>query len=157
MSSLQQNFSDAKALHSADELLFLTLIEKFEELKKILESNFLQKHKTTKWYGKSEWVVTPAIKVELEDKISHNTGKYIFIKINSVGYVMGIGQFGELKDKIYFCEGFLSSSNKTNKTNVYITDHMFGSNYYFLENHITCVQLFSYLIKKFNYYLIKND
>ena len=153
MQNINQEFKDALALHRADELLFLPLIEKFEELKKVLESNFLMKRKEKKWYGKSNWVVQSALNVEIETRINHSTGKYLFIRINGTGYVMGIGQLGELKDRLFFCEGSIS---KRGETIVYITRHMFGTTDYYLENHLTTVQLFSHLIKKYNQYLVGN-
>jgi len=154
--TLQQDFANAKALNSADELLFLPLIEKFEELKKVIESNFLMKQRESKWYGKTTWVVKPALNVEIENKIDHSTGKYLFITINGRGYVMGLGQLGELKDRVYFCTGNFSS-NSTNKTIVHITNTMYNTIDYCLENHLTTVQLFSYLIKEYKNYLVNKN
>lgn len=153
--TLQQDFADAKALHAADELLFLPLLEKFDELKKVLQSNFLMKQKERNWYGKSNWIVKPAINLEIENKIDHSTGKYLFIRINGYGYVMGIGQLGELKDRLYFCVADYNFNTK-DKTIVYINNTLFGGTDYCLESHITSVQLFSHLIKKYNCYLVRN-
>lgn len=154
--TLQQEFATAKALHSADELLYLPLIEKFEELKKVLRGNFIMKQKDRKWYGKTTWEVKPAIMVDIVEKVNHSTGKYLFIRINGCGYVMGIGQLGELKDRLYFCEGS-SLMTSHGKTIVHITSHMFGwTTDYCLENNLTTVQLFSHLIKKYNDYLVRN-
>lgn len=157
--TLHQDFADAKALIAADEILFQPLIEKFEELKKVLTSNFLMKHKEHKWYGKTVWVVTSPINIEIADKIDHITGKYLFIRINGYSYVMGIGQRGELYDRLYFCKGSYPADTK-DKTVVYKSYHVFGNTDYYLENNITCVQLFADMIKKYKNYLRegkKND
>lgn len=149
--TLQEEFATAKALHSADELLFLPLIEKFEELKKVLRGNFLMKCKETKWYGKVNWVAKPVISVEIEEKICHRTGQYLFIRINRRGYVIGIGQFGDLKDRLFFCEGGLHIKGETC---VHVVHGMINSIEYCLENHITAVQLFSRLIKEYKKFLV---
>ena len=154
--TLQQDFADAKALIAADDLLFLPLIEKFEELKKVLQSNFTMKLKEKKWYGKTTWKVEPVLNVDIENKISHSTGKYLFIRINGASYVMGIGQIGELKDRLYFCEGDFSSRSKS-KTVVWVFSNNFGfTTDYCLENNLTTVQLFSRLIKNYRQYLVGN-
>lgn len=153
MRDINQAFKDAINLHNENEKGFLPLIEHFEELKKVLQSNFLMRQKKSTWYGKTNWVVKPTLNLEIEDKITHSTGKYLFIRINGKGYVMGIGEIGELKDELYFCYG--SMITRKNDVIVHITSSMFGTTDYALENKITLVQLFSFLIKEYNNYLVK--
>ena len=151
--TIAQEFSLALTNYRAEEDSFKPLLEKFEELKEIIQSNFKMKQKHYKWYGAVTWEVLPAINVSIEDKIAHSSGKYLFIRINNNGYVMGLGEIGDLKDRLYFIEGRNINKSK-DKQVVYITSHMFGTCDFCLEDKITNVQLFSYLIKIYKQYLI---
>jgi hypothetical protein len=150
--TIAQEFSLALVEDRAEQDSFKPLIAKFEELKEVLQSNFKMKRKHRKWYGAVTWEVLSAINLELVEKISHSSGKYLFIRINGKGYVMGLGEIGELKDRLYFIEG--SYTHNHNKQIVHITSHMFGTTDYCLENKITNVQLFVDLIKTYRNYLV---
>lgn len=152
--SLQQEFADAKALHSADELLFLPLIEKFEELKTILQSNFQVKTTSRKWTGFSTCTKGPAILINIDEKVSHETGKYLLIRINGFGYLMGIEQVGEIKDKLFFCDRRRFASEIKNKTLLYSQSGTCFDSHYCLEDKLTCVQFFSDMIKKYKQFLV---
>jgi hypothetical protein len=150
--TIAQEFSLALVEDRAEQDSFKPLIAKFEELKEVLQSNFKIKQKHSKWYGKVTYEIKPVLNVEIENKIAHSSGKYLFIRINGCGYVMGLGEIGELKDRLYFIEG--SYTHNHDKQVVYITSHMFGTTDYCLEDKITNVQLFVNLIKKYRNYLV---
>jgi hypothetical protein len=154
MQDINQEFKDAINLYNDNDKRFQPLIEKFEELKKVLESNFVVKYKKIRWYGKSELVTRPALTVQIETKIDHSTGKYLFIRINGLGYVMGIGEYGDLKDRLYFCIGNSFPPSKK-RTFVHMTCDIFHSTEYYLEHKITLVQLFSSLIKSYKEHLVQ--
>ena len=150
--TISQDFKDALAINKAEDESFFPLIEKFEELKTVLDSNFEVKQKNRNWYGKVTKTTKPLLSLSLEDVITHKTGKYLYIRINGCGYVMGLGEIGELKDKLYFI-GTQYYSNSKDKTTVYITNGFTFTQDYSLEDKITCVQLFSKLIKDYKQYL----
>jgi hypothetical protein len=150
--TIAQEFSLALIEDRAEQDSFKPLIAKFEELKEVLQSNFKMKRKNSKWYGKTTYTVVPTLNLEIEDKITHSSGKYLFIRISGHGFVMGLGEIGELKDRLYFIEG--SFINRKDTEVVYITTNMFGTTDFYLENKITNVQLFSILIKKYRDYLV---
>jgi hypothetical protein len=155
--TIAQEFSLALVEDRAEQDSFKPLIAKFEELKEVLQSNFKMRRKVSKWYGKTTYTVDPAINLEIEDKITHSSGKYLFITINGCGCVMGLGEIGELKDRLYFIEQpYFPGSNMKNNTCVYIRSGLFGTYDYCLENKITNVQLFSGLIKKYKQFLLEN-
>jgi hypothetical protein len=149
--TISQEFSQALVADRAEQESYKPLIEKFEELKEVLQSNFKMKRKHRKWYGSVTWEVLPAIEVELENKFTHNSSKYLFIRINGHGYVMGLGEIGELKDRLYFNRGTMVTGKKQV---IYAKSHMFGESEYSLEDKITNVQLFSNLIKEYRTYLL---
>lgn len=150
--TIAQEFSLALVAERAEEDSFKPIIEKFEELKKVLQSNFKITIKERKWYGLSKKVTKPVLSMEIKDKITKNNGdKYLFIRIDGCGYVMGLGKIGELKDRLYFIEGVPFCTK--DKTVVYVTNWMFGTTDYCLENKITNVQLFSELIKRYKKFL----
>lgn len=153
--TIAQEFKEALSINQAEEDSFKILIGKFEELKEVLQSNFKITRKEGPWYWTKKNVTKPVINIDIEDKVTHSSGKYLFIRINGGGYVMGLGEIGELKDRLYFIEGRYIHSSK-NKQVVYVTSHMFGSCDFCLEDKITNVQLFSDLIKKYKQYLITN-
>jgi hypothetical protein len=131
--TIAQEFSLALVEDRAEQDSFKPLIAKFEELKEVLQSNFKMKRKHRKWYGAVTWEVLSAINLELVEKISHSSGKYLFIRINGKGYVMGLGEIGELKDRLYFIEGKIIMTS---------------------QDKITNVQLFVDLIKTYRNYLV---
>lgn len=153
MQNINQEFQNAVTLYKENEQSFLPLIEKFNEIKDVIRNNFSIETKERNWYGKATFVARPALMVDIKDKFIYDTGRFLVIEIHGMSYVMGIGEYGELKDKLYFCESSLATKKKTV---IYARSHMFGTDYYCLENKITLVQLFSQLIKKYKHLLIKN-
>ena len=151
--TIAQEFSLALVAERAEEDSFKPLIAKFEELKEVLQSNFKIKHKHRKWYGKVTYEIKPVLNLEIENKITHSSGKYLFIRINGKGYVIGLGEIGELKDRLYFIEGKIIMTSQ-GKQIVHTTSHMFGTTDYCLEDKITNVQLFVDLIKTYRNYLV---
>ena len=151
--TISQEFKEALIINKAEADSFKPLLDKFEELKEILQSNFKITTKEGPWCWFKKYVTKPVIYMNIEDKITHRSGKYLFIKIGGTGCVMGLGEVGELKDRLYFIEGRYTSKSR-DKQIVYVTNHMFGTLDYCLEDKITNVQLFSDLIKRYNDYLI---
>ena len=152
--TIAQEFGTALTDYKAEEDSFKPLLEKFEELKQVLQSNFKMVVESRKWYGKVKYSLNNVINIDIDYKIIHSSGKYLFIRINGRGYVMGLGEIGELKDKLYFIEASAHSSRSKEKTVVYITNQMFGTYDYCLEDKITNVQLFVMLIKTYKNYLV---
>ena len=153
--TIAQEFNEALAINKAEEASFTVLINKFDDLKEVLQSNFKITSTSRKWYGKKVSKTRPVIQMDIEDKITHSSGKYLYIRIGGCGYVMGLGEIGELKDRLYFIEGRYIHGSK-GKQVVYVTSHMFGTCDFCLEDKITNVQLFSEIIKKYKQYLITN-
>jgi hypothetical protein len=153
--TIAQEFTEAIQADRAEEDSFKPLLEKFAELKEVLQSNFKRKETKRTWYGKVKNTINNVISIDIDDKIVHSSGKYLYIRINGGGYVMGLGEVGELKDKLYFIESsmFISSRSK-DKTVVYITSGMFGVYDHCLEDKITNVQLFAHLIKRYKIFLV---
>jgi hypothetical protein len=113
------------------------------------------KRKHRKWYGVVYWEVLSTMNLELEEKFIHNNTKYLYIRINGVGYVMGLGEVGDLKDKLYFLPRSAYLNNKhVQETVVYTTHQMFGAYYHILEHKQTTVQLFSHFIRTYRDYLV---
>jgi len=150
--SIAQEFSLALVEDRAEEDSYKPLIEKFEELKKILQSNFKITDTSRKWYGKKVTETKPVHDVKIEDKIAHSSGKYLYISINRFRYVMGLGEIGELKDRLYFIAP-ISNLDSKGKTVVYLTNQMFGTYFHCLEDKITNVQMFVEMLKSYKQYL----
>jgi hypothetical protein len=148
-----EEFEQAIKNLKSDEDAFILLIQKFEELKQVLESNFRVIKDVRKWYGKKVHIDGTIINMSIEEKINHKSGKYLFISINGYRYVMGIGEIGDLKDKVYFLESSMSHGNKT-IINCGCGGGVYGLNYWCLEDKLTCVQLFSMLIKRYKKFLV---
>ena len=113
----------------------------------------LWEHQEGPWYWFSKKFTRPTISVEIKERISHSSGKYLAITINGYNYVMGLGEIGELKDRLYFIEGSSCLRSK-DKTIIHCQYNMFNTYDYCLENKITNVQLFSLLIKEYKEYLV---
>lgn len=152
--TITQEFTKALEQDRAERDSFKPLIEKFEELKKVLQLYFKMTKTTRKWYGKRVTEILPVLNVSIAHKLTYRNTPYLFIDINGHDYIMGIGEMGDLKDRLYFISGTTYLNNKKDSTVVHITSHMFGSMYYLLENKITNVQLFCKLINDYRDYLI---
>lgn len=151
--NLQQEFAKAKELCDIDESEYTPLLEKFEELKTVIESNFRHKEEQRRSFRRTKIVDVPALTVNLIDKIYYENEKYLFVRIGGVGYVMGLGKIGDLKDRVYFYHGATTKKHKSNLIHIEIIGCL--SRDYYTENVLTCVQLFSHLIKYNKKYLVK--
>jgi lipopolysaccharide biosynthesis regulator YciM len=155
MTTIAQEFSVALVNDRAEQETYKPLLEKFEELKQVLQSNFEYRETKRKWYGRKVISKRPLVNMEVEDKFTHITGRYLFISIMGRRYVMGIGEYGDLKGRLYFCDGNIFRSQSKDKTIVRVDCGMFSTTDYCLEDKITCVQLFAKMIKEYRQYLVK--
>lgn len=155
MQNMNQEFKEALSVHKSDELRFTKLIDKVEELKTVLQSNFRIKVNKRKWYGKCYIEYMPVLNVSIDEKINHSTGNYLYINIDGNRHVMGIGEIGDLKDKLYFCEGRYTAPRDSTIVFVCSSHVMFNTINYCLEDKITLVQLFSKLIKQYKHFLVE--
>lgn len=155
MTSLAQEFSLALIDNRDEEASYAPLLAKFEELKEVLQQNFIEERAVPTWNGFKKKVKTPFFNINLEDKFMFKGCKYLYIDINRARYVMAIGEIGELKDRVFIIEDSYFKPSKS-KTCVYSARiGSFRDANFYLEDKITCVQLFSQFIKNYKQYLVK--
>jgi len=155
MTSLAQEFSLALTEARATEASYAPLLEKFEELKEVLQSNFIEERLVSTWIVSKKKVKTPIFNINLEDKFMFKGCRYLYIDINRARYVMALGEIGELKDRVFIIEDSYFKPSKC-KTCVYSTRiGNFRDVNFYLEDKITCVQLFSQFIKNYKPYLVQ--
>lgn len=154
--TIDQEFKLALHQHNAEQDSFKPLLEKLEELKQVVESNFMRVDVTRKWYGKVVRTKRPGLTTKIESKFIFQNVRYIQFNMGIYRYVVGIGEIGDLKDRLYFIPG-KSFINDSNKTSVLDAPNIFGVTRFYLEDKITCVQMFSKLIHDYKEWLVTGD
>ena len=110
-----------------------------------------------KWYGKGVHTRQPVFSIEIGHKFIFQNVRYIQFNMGIYRYVVGIGEIGDLKDKLYFIPGKSFFINESDKTSVLDLANMYGVTRFYLEDKITCVQMFSKLIHDYKEWLVTGD
>lgn len=156
---------------------FSPIINELNSIKSILQENFLVYKKVTKirnikvrskWFWMKEkdkeetWEEEESFPLIKDFKIINtfvvDNHPYILVAKIEEGpniyaeeeFVMSIGKFGDLKDKVFIVP---PKSQKKHEEMPIITNWSGCTNYFYLSNKITIVQLFTIFIKKYKKYL----
>lgn len=150
---ISEEFSLALTEDRYEEESFKPLLEKFEELKEVIHNNFKYSIESRNWYFVKK-VISSNFEISIVEKIYHETGKHLLIRINGNDYVIGMyDNSHRFSGRLYFIPKTMIMDK--DKTLIHITSHMFGENLYYLDNRITNVQFFVHMIKKYRNYLVR--
>jgi hypothetical protein len=153
--TLQSDFQDSIDIQKEIDKSFDPLVEKFNELKDILDANFSKMENSGILFWKNKKKI-PALFVKIKDKICVDGQSYLEIHIAHYRFLMSIGSYGELKDKVYFIEptcGIYGHFGKLIHNSHECYEWAVSTRYFYERRTKTTVQLFSYLIKEYKEYL----